>query len=136
MRFNMVRSPSAWLKHTLGPTAYDSVLEDLETWWESEGRDISDAVDRARTPWLRMFDPTGKRLDQILYPPEYWKMLRKGYRSGVLWRAFKDHSLEPSWLLMYLTSFYDCGLTCPYTVSLSTALPLSKYGHDSLKERF
>jgi alkylation response protein AidB-like acyl-CoA dehydrogenase len=83
-----------------------------------------------------MFDPTGKRLDQILYPPEYWKMLRKGYRSGVLWRAFKDHSLEPSWLLMYLTSFYDCGLTCPYTVSLSTALPLSKYGHDSLKERF
>lgn len=136
MRFDMVRSPSAWLKHMLGPTAYDSVLSDLEIWWEREGRVITDAVDRARTPWLRMFDSTGRRIDEILYPPEYWRMLKKGYKAGVLWRAFKDQSLEPSSLLIFLTSFYDCGLTCPYTVSLSTALPLSKYGDATVQDRF
>ena len=41
-----------------------------------------------------------------------------------------------SFLLLYITSFYDCGLSCPYTVSLSTALPLSKYGDAGLKESF
>jgi alkylation response protein AidB-like acyl-CoA dehydrogenase len=82
-----------------------------------------------------MFDTAGKRVDEILYPPEYWRMLKRGYRSGVLWRAFRDQSLLPSFLLIYLTSFYDPGLSCPYTVSLSTALPLSKYGDAATKER-
>lgn len=136
MPFEIPRSPSAFLRNLIGPTEYDSVLQDYEQWWKREGQAISDGVDRARTPWIKMFDNTGKRVDQILYPTEYWRMLQKGYRTGVLWRAFKDRSLLPSFLLIYVTSFYDSGLSCPYTVSLSTALPLSKYGDAGLKERF
>jgi hypothetical protein len=30
---------------------------------------ISEAVDRAGTPWLRMFDQFGKRTDEILFRP-------------------------------------------------------------------
>jgi len=119
-----------------GTTRYASVLKECEAWWEQEGRAITDAVDRAQTPWVRMFDAEGKRVDEILYSPDYWRMLKRGYRAGVLWRAFKDQSLLPSFLLIYLTSFYDCGLTCPYTVSLSTALPLSKYASPAIRERF
>ncbi|HEY6943852.1 MAG TPA: acyl-CoA dehydrogenase family protein [Candidatus Acidoferrum sp.] len=129
-------SPCDFLNGMIGPTPYDSVLREWESYWEREGRAISEAVDRAGTPWVRMFDAAGKRVDEILYAPEYWQLLKKGYRSGVLWRAFEDDSLLPSFLLIYLTSFYDCGLTCPYTVSLSTALPLSKYGAADLKLRF
>jgi acyl-CoA dehydrogenase len=134
MPFEILRSPSAFLHH-LSPTAYDAVLQTYEAWWKQEGQAISDAVDRARTPWVRMFDNGGKRVDEILYSPDYWRMLQQGYKAGVLWRAFQDGSLLPSFLLIYLTSFYDSGLSCPYTVSLSTALPLSKYGNARLKER-
>jgi len=136
MNLDIVRSPCSFLNGMIGSTAYDEVLREWETYWEREGRAISEAVDRAGTPWVRMFDAAGKRFDEILYAPEYWQMLKKGYRSGVLWRAFEDKSLLPSLLLMYVTSFYDCGLTCPYTVSLSTAVPLSKYGEDGLKKRY
>jgi alkylation response protein AidB-like acyl-CoA dehydrogenase len=136
MNLDIVRSPSSFLNGMIGSTAYDGTLREWESYWEKEGRAISEAVDRAGTPWVRMFDATGKRVDEILYAPEYWRLLKKGYRSGVLWRAFEDNSLLPSFLLIYLTSFYDCGLTCPYTVSLSTAVPLSKYGNDALKQRF
>lgn len=136
MHFDFVRSPYALLQDMVGSTPYDGVLKEYQAWWEQEGRAISDAVDRAQTPWVRMFDTAGKRVDEILYPSDYWRMLKQGYRSGVLWRAFRDQSLLPSFLLLYLTSFYDCGLTCPYTVSLSTALPLSKYGDTAIKERF
>ena len=135
MNLDIVRSPFSFLTAMIGSTAYDDVLREWETYWEREGRAISEAVDHAGTPWVRMFDAAGKRFDEILYAPEYWRLLKKGYRSGVLWRAFEDKSLLPSLLLMYVTSFYDCGLTCPYTVSLSTAVPLSKYGEDGLKKR-
>ena len=136
MEFEIVCSPRGFLCDMLSGTAYDSVLAEYETWWEAEGHTISDSIDRAGTPWLRMFDSAGKRVDEILYAPDYWRMLKMGYKSGVLWRAFQDDSLLPSFLLIYLTSFYDSGLSCPYTVSLSTALPLSKYGDTPLRERF
>jgi alkylation response protein AidB-like acyl-CoA dehydrogenase len=136
MRFDNLHSPFALLHNLIGRTAYDSALQEYETWWQQEGQAISDAVDRARTPCVRMFDIAGKRVDEILYSPDYWRMLMQGYKAGVLWRAFRDKSLLPSFLLIYLTSFYDSGLSCPYTVSLSTALPLSKYGNSALKERF
>lgn len=80
-----------------------------------------------------MFDSVGKRVDEILYPPDYWQMLRRGYQAGVVWRVFAEHSLIPHYLLGYLTSFYDAGLYCPYTVSLSTAVPLAKYGTEAVK---
>jgi alkylation response protein AidB-like acyl-CoA dehydrogenase len=83
-----------------------------------------------------MFDSVGKRVDEILYPPDYWQMLRRGYQAGVVWRVFAEHSLIPHYLLGYLTSFYDAGLYCPYTVSLSTAVPLAKYGTEAVKARF
>jgi alkylation response protein AidB-like acyl-CoA dehydrogenase len=136
MDFSVLSSPTQFLREMIGSTPYDAVLREYEQWWEQEGRAISDSVDRAGTPWVRMFDAAGKRVDEILYPPDYWRMLKHGYKAGVLWRAFEQQSLLPAFLLIYLTSFYDSGLSCPYTVSLSTAMPLSKYGDAKVKERF
>jgi alkylation response protein AidB-like acyl-CoA dehydrogenase len=133
-----LRSPVRFLQH-IGVRADDDWLRDYEAWFESEGQGISDAVDRAGTPWLRMFDQWGARVDEILYPPEYWRMLKRGYRAGMLWRVFENPnrpSLIPAYLLLYATGFYDAGLACPYTVSLSTICPLSKYGDAELKARF
>ena len=136
MSFDLLRSPCSFLHHLIGPTPHDSTLQEYESWWKQEGQAISDAVDRARTPWVRMFDINSNRVDEILYASDYWRMLQQGYKAGVLWRAFQDRSLLPSFLLIYLTSFFDSGLSCPYTVSLSTALPLSKYGDKQLQEKF
>ena len=136
MAFDAIRSPTAFLQHVLGEVPHLHVLSSDEVWWESEGKAISDAVDRAGTPALRMFDRFGDRVDEILYPPEYWKMLRRGYQSGVVWRAFEEKSLLSTYLLIFSTSFYDPGVCCPYTVSLSTAVPLSKYGGQELQDRF
>lgn len=128
--------PLLFLRRMLGSQAEQAHLDAYRNWWEEEGKAISAAVDRAGTPWLRMFDRFGQRVDEILFPPEYWKMLRKGYQAGVIWRVFEEQSLLPHYLLGYLTAFYDTGLYCPYTVSLSTVVPLAKYGSEALKERF
>jgi alkylation response protein AidB-like acyl-CoA dehydrogenase len=109
------------------------VLDAEEVWWKNEGVAISGAVDRAGTPWLRMFDRLGTRVDEILYPREYQTILKRGYRSGVVWRALEEQSLIPTYLLMYTISFHDPGICCPYTVSLGTALPLAKYGRTELQ---
>ncbi len=136
MTFDSLRSPLAFLEHMLGDLPHHEALRAYQTWWESEGQAISEATDRARTPWVRMYDRFGKRVDEILFPPEYWAMLRKGYESGVVWRAFEDHSLLPAYLFLAVTAFYDPGLACPYTVSLSTAVPLAKYGEPTIRDRF
>ena len=102
----------------------------------AEGSSISEATDRAGTPWLRMFDKGGRRVDEILFPPDYWRMLKRGYEAGVLWRTFEENSLLPAYELLYMVSFYDPGLACPYTVSLSTALPIWKYGDSGLRDDF
>ena len=135
MSFGALRSPVQFLQQ-VGIPANQDWLREYEAWFEREGQGISDAVDRAGTPWLRMFDRLGARVDEILYPPEYWRMLKHGYRAGVLWRVFEQKSLLPAYLLLYATGFYDPGLACPYTVSLSTVFPLSKYGDAELKARF
>src|SRR5689334_324741 len=116
--FDMVKSPSSFLAHHIGPLSGGAELVDYEDWFLRQGQGISDAIDRAGTPWLRMFDLGGRRVDEICYPPEYWAMLRQGYRAGVIWRAFAEQSLLPAFSLIYLTSFFDPGLSCPYTVSL------------------
>ena len=131
-----LKSPTEFLKSMLATLPDEAILREYETWWEAEGKAISTAVDRGGTPWLKMFDPIGERVDEILFPASYWKMLRKGYQAGSVWRAFEAGSLIPSYLLGYLTSFYDTGLYCPYTVSLSTAVPLDKYGAKEVRERF
>lgn len=131
-----LRSPTEYLKLMLGKLPEEFAYLEYEAWWETEGKAISASIDQAGTPWLKMFDVFGKRVDEILYPPAYWTMLRKGYQVGTIWRAFKNKSLISSYLLGYLTAFYDTGLYCPYTVSLSTAIPLSKYGDDQVRQRF
>jgi acyl-CoA dehydrogenase len=134
--FGALRSPLAFLKSQLQEVLNVDLLEAEELWWKHEGHPISHAIDRAGTPWLRMFDRYGKRVDEILYPPEYQTMLRRGYRSGVVWRALEEKSLLPTYLLMHTISFHDPGICCPYTVSLGTAVPLAKYGSAELQSRF
>jgi alkylation response protein AidB-like acyl-CoA dehydrogenase len=130
------KSPGGFLKLMLGDLPDEAAFRDYESWWEAEGKDISAAVDREGTPWLRMYDVFGMRVDEILYSPDYWRMLRKGYQAGAIWRAFEGGSLMPAYRLGYLTAFYDTGLYCPYTVSLSTAIPLAKYGEEAVWRRF
>ena len=131
-----LRFPLSFLQSRLPSLEHLDLLESGQTWWKTEGVAISNAIDRAGTPWLRMFHPNGKRVDEILYPPEYQAMLKKGYRSGVVWRAVEEKSLIPTYLLMYTISFYDPGVCCPYTVSLGTAVPVAKYGSAELRARF
>ena len=109
---------------------------DYEDWWERKGKFISESIDRMGTVQLRMFDRWGNRIDELLYPPEYWDMLFKGYRAGVIARTFEEESLKPFYILGYITSFYDPGVYCPYTVTISTAVPLYKYGSQELKEKY
>jgi alkylation response protein AidB-like acyl-CoA dehydrogenase len=129
-------SPLSFLQTRLPDIPHRDVFESEERWWKREGLAISDAIDRAGTPWLRMFDRDGKRVDDILYSPEYQTILQRGYRAGVVWRALEEKSLIPTYLLMYSISFHDPGICCPYTVSLGTAVPLAKYGGAELQARF
>ncbi|HXH17632.1 MAG TPA: acyl-CoA dehydrogenase family protein [Chitinophagales bacterium] len=111
-------------------------LKQYDRWWQEEGSAISDTVDRSRTPWLKLYNTKGERIDEIGYPSEYWKMLHKGYDSGIIWRVFEEKSLLPFFHLGYICSYYGTGLFCPYTVSLSTAAPIFKYGNTALKKKF
>ena len=129
-------SPLGFLQSRLATLQHLNLLETEQAWWKTEGVVISDAIDRAGTPWLRMFDRSGRRVDEILYAREYQTMLRNGYRAGIVWRAYEEKSLLPTYELMYTISFYDPGVCCPYTVSLGTAVPLAKYGSAELQGRF
>ena len=131
-----LRSPLSFLQSRLEDIPHPDVLDTERAWWKSEGVAISNAIDRAGTPWLRMFDRLGKRVDEILYPREYQTILRRGYRSGVVWRALEEKSLLPTYSLIYNISFHDPGICCPCTVSLGTAVPLAKYGSTELQARF
>lgn len=135
MDFEHLRSPLRFLGSTQHHLPGQQWLQELENWWQNEGQAISDSVDRAGTPWLRAFDRSGKRVDEILYSPDYWRMLKHGYQAGILGRSFEQDSLLPTAQGIYVTSFYDPGLACPYTVSLGTAAPLLKYGSAQLREQ-
>lgn len=130
-----LKSPLSFLDNLIDEQTA-RVLKDYESWWLAEGVPISEAVDRAGTPGLRMFDQFGRRTDEILFPPEYWKMLRRGYETGAIWRPFEGDSLRMHYLIDYVTCFFDAGLGCPYIVSLSTTVPLKKYGSAELQKRF
>jgi hypothetical protein len=62
MNFDGLRSPVQYLQQ-VGISSDQTWLRDYEAWFECEGQGISDAVDRAGTPWLRMFDRFGARID-------------------------------------------------------------------------
>lgn len=134
--FEKLHSPVVFLQDILPELPHTDVLKAYDDWWVETGQAISDTVDRAGTPWLRMFDRFGERIDEVVFPPEYWTMLYKGYEAGAVWRAVEDRSLIAPYLVGYITSFYDPGVYCPYTVSLSTAVPLSKYGSEEVQARF
>ena len=120
MNFDILQSPLAFLHQEIGDIAHEETLRSYENSWEKDGKFISAAIDRNGTPWLRMFDPFGKRIDEILLPQEYWKLVKNGYKVGAVWRVFEEDSLLTSYLQGYITSFYDPGLYCPHTVSLAT----------------
>ncbi len=131
-----LRSPLSFLQSRLPDIEHLDILETEQRWWKAEGRAISASIDRAGTPWLRMFDQSGRRVDEILYPREYQAILRRGYQSGVVWRALEGKSLLPTYQLIYMISFFDPGVCCPYTVTLGTAVPLAKYGSAELQAQF
>ncbi|MDR5694193.1 MAG: acyl-CoA dehydrogenase family protein [Armatimonadota bacterium] len=136
MSWNFVRSPTRFLQETFRDFALRAQLEEYERWWEERGKAISSFIDRLGTPWLRMFDRFGNRVDEIQYPPEYWEMLQTGYKAGAVWRVFEERTLLPFYLFGYVTSFYDPGVYCPYTVTLSTVVPLWKYGSEAVKTKY
>ncbi len=135
MNLDILTSPVAFLDAQLSALPDQAGLNDYARWWREEGMPISEAVDRLGTPWLRHHDRGGRRVDELLYPPDYQRLLLAGYRAGAVWLAFSD-SLAAAYRLGYVTAFFDPGLYCPYTVSLSTAAPLDKYGDAHFRQRF
>src|SRR2546430_9720757 len=79
-----LRSPLSFLESRLEDIPHGDVLDAEESWWKSEGIAISDAIDRAGTPWLLMFNRPGERVDQILYPREYQTILRSEEHTSEL----------------------------------------------------
>ena len=120
-----------------GPTHLsEAELTDYFDWWCQEGRWLSHAIDRAGTPWIRMYDEVGNRIDRVEMPGGYEKLLRSGYRRGVIDQVFVAESIRPFFEIGYMTSFFDPGLYCPYTVTLATALMVDKYAPPSIRERY
>lgn len=135
MTADPLASPAAWLRRFV-PDVEVPPAPEYERWWRDRGQAVSDAVDRAGTPHLRMFDAQGRRVDEVLYAPDYADALVRGYEAGIVWRAFDGRrSLLPGFVLGYITSFFDPGIYCPFTVSLSTAIPLDKYAEPGVKAR-
>lgn len=110
-------------------------LSPYADWWEQEGEALSFTVDRAGTPWVRRYNTRGERVDALLFPASYRTLLEQGYRVGHIWRVFEEGRLRPFYLLGYVTSFWDTGLFCPYTVSLATAVAVHKYASPDVRER-
>lgn len=135
MNPELLLSPTAFLQHALGSVPNPDVLRDYEVWWCAQGKASSSAVDRAGTPWVKMFNAQGERVDELMMSAPYRQMLLEGYRAGVVWRAFEE-SLPASFALGYVTSYYDMGLYCPYTLSLATAASLDKYASTAVRETF
>src|SRR5579871_2482693 len=134
MNLDLLLSPTQMLAQFTSTDLPDG-LRDYETWMDQHGRAISAAVDRAGTPHLKQFDRMGKRIDEIQFPPEYWTMLKMGYKAGAVWHA-RSGSLYPAYMVGYVTSYFDMGLYCPYTVSLGTAAAVAKYAASDVHERF
>jgi len=129
-------SPVRFLEGRLGALRNPEVLSRYEAWFEERGKGISEAVDRAGTPPLRMFDRFGNRIDEVVFPPAYRELVTKGYEAGVVFKAVEEGDVAASYQVGYVTSYYDAGLYCPHTVSLSTAIPLAKYGSAALRATY
>lgn len=131
----LLGGPSAFLSEELGLTLPERVYA-YQAWWETEGAAISIAIDRLGTPHLRQFSPTGERIDEILYPPSYAYLLGAGYSAGILYEVAERHDWRLSFQLGFITSYYDPGLYCPYTVTFSAWVPIYKYYTGERREEF
>ena len=136
MTDNSLESPLAFLERAFDGEPLEFDLTRYEQWWRDTGQSISEAIDQAGTPRLKMFDQRGRRIDQIGYDSGYRQMLASGYRAGIVWRVFSQNELTPFFHFGYLTAFFDPGLYCPYTVTLGLAHVLHKYGSQTLQQRF
>ncbi len=116
-------------------SVFDNV-EALQKYMEKVGKLHSIEVDKAGTPWLKRYDEQGNRIDKIEYPLCYWELLKQGYENGVLWQFTEKKSILPFATLGYITSYYDPGLFCPYTVSMATLLSVYKYADENLKNKY
>jgi len=132
----LLPSPARFLEGRLGRLRAPESLASYEAYFEERGKAVSEAVDRAGTPPLRMFDRFGNRIDEVVFPPDYRELVRKGYEAGIVFRAVEEGDLLASYQVGYVTAFYDAGLYCPHTVSLSTAIPLAKYGSADLRAKY
>jgi alkylation response protein AidB-like acyl-CoA dehydrogenase len=135
MASSIFNSPVSFLHTMLGDMRESPALRDFETWWEATGMAISTAVDHAGTPWVKVYDGRGERVDQIMLPPDYRHMLNTGYKAGVVWRAF-EQDIVTALQFSYVSSYYDMGASCPYTVSLATAAAVDKYAPSSVRDDF
>ena len=106
----LLPSPVRFLEGHLGQLRNPEVLSRYEAWFEERGKGISEAVDRAGTPPLRMFDRYGNRIDEVVFPPEYRELVKKGYEAGVVFRAVEEGDIAASYQVGYVTSFFDAGL--------------------------
>lgn len=103
MDHRVLSSPTALLRNLQGDIAHAAVLTEYETWWEREGKDISAAHDGGHTlaenvRCIRQAHGRSAVRAQI------WTMLRKGYTTGVIWRAMKEGSLKSSFRIGYISS--------------------------------
>ena len=130
-----VGSPAAALANWRPEAPDGGRLAAYEAWWRAEGEALSAMVDRAGTPPLEMYDRQGTRIDRIGFPGGYERLLGRGQREGMVARAVAERSLLPGYALGYVTSFFDPGLYCPFTVSLGTVVPVLKYAPADLRDR-
>lgn len=131
----LLGGPSAFLAEELGLQLSERLVA-YQAWWETEGASISAAIDRLGTPHLRQFSPTGERVDEILYPPNYAYLIDAGYSAGVLYEVAERHDWRFSFMLGFITSYYDPGVYCPYTVTFSAWVPIYKYYFGARREEF
>ncbi|MCX8111741.1 MAG: acyl-CoA dehydrogenase family protein [Bacteroidia bacterium] len=131
----LLGGPGAFLSEELGLALSERVLA-YQAWWEAEGASLSVAIDRLGTPHLRQFNSAGERVDEILYPPSYTYLLSAGYSAGILYEVTERHDWRLSFLLGFITSYYDPGLYCPYTVTFSAWVPIYKYYTGARREEF
>ncbi len=131
----LMGGPVAFLREEMGFPVSERLM-DYQNWWENEGFALSLEIDRRGTPHLKQFNERGERVDEILYPPSYQYLLSAGYAAGIISEVAHRHDLRLSYQLGFIASYYDPGLYCPYTVTLSTWVPLYKYFEGPEREYF
>ncbi len=110
--------------------------KELQNFFKKTGARLSEEVDKYKTPWLKRYNEVGIRIDHVEYPSCYYKLLKEGYEKGILWKFLEEKTLKHFFVQGYITSYYDPGLFCPYTVSMATLLSIYKYGDEALKKKF